>query len=242
REPQMLARDAKAIPTVALAQDWLRQFEQALMSDPASLKALFHADSYWRDVLALTWRITTICGASDIGRELRTHASRARPAGFRIDPDRTPPRLVTRAGIEAVEVIFAFDTAEGRGSGVLRLTSDDDDPPRAWTLLTVLDDLKGFEEQIGRSRPNGAAYSRTFPGPNGLDQRRASAAYADRDPEVLVVGAGQAGLSIAARLTQLGVDTLMIDRERRVGDNWRHRYHALTLHNQVHVNHLPYMP
>jgi len=27
-----------------------------------------------------------------------------------------------------------------------------------------------------------------------------------------------------------------------VGDNWRRRYDALTLHNQVHVNHLPYMP
>jgi putative flavoprotein involved in K+ transport len=59
---------------------------------------------------------------------------------------------------------------------------------------------------------------------------------------VLVVGGGQAGLSIAARLTQLGIDTLIVDREARVGDNWRKRYHALTLHNQVQVNHLPYMP
>ena len=33
-----------------------------------------------------------------------------------------------------------------------------------------------------------------------------------------------------------------MDREQRIGDNWRKRYHALTLHNQVHVNHLPYMP
>ena len=59
---------------------------------------------------------------------------------------------------------------------------------------------------------------------------------------MLVVGGGQAGLSIAARLTQLQVDTLIVDREPRIGDNWRKRYHALTLHNQVHVNHLPYMP
>ena len=57
-----------------------------------------------------------------------------------------------------------------------------------------------------------------------------------------MVGGGQAGLSIAARLTQLQVDTLIVDREARVGDNWRNRYHALTLHNQVQVNHLPYMP
>jgi putative flavoprotein involved in K+ transport len=59
---------------------------------------------------------------------------------------------------------------------------------------------------------------------------------------VLVVGGGQAGLSIAARLKQLNVDTLIVDREARIGDNWRTRYHALTLHNQVQVNHLPYMP
>ena len=57
-----------------------------------------------------------------------------------------------------------------------------------------------------------------------------------------MVGGGQAGLSIAARLTQLQVDTLIVDREARVGDNWRNRYHALTLHNQVQVNHLPYIP
>ena len=57
-----------------------------------------------------------------------------------------------------------------------------------------------------------------------------------------MVGGGHAGLSIAARLTQRDVDTLIVDRGERVGDNWRKRYHALTLHNQVHVNHLPYMP
>ena len=64
----------------------------------------------------------------------------------------------------------------------------------------------------------------------------------DRDPDVLVVGGGHAGLAIAARLTQLQVDTLIVDRQPRIGDNWRKRYHALVLHNQAHVNHLPYMP
>jgi Predicted flavoprotein involved in K+ transport len=113
---------------------------------------------------------------------------------------------------------------------------------KAWTLLTALDELKGFEEQLGTSRPRGQAYSRDFRGPNWLDLRNASRDYADRDPAVLVVGGGQAGLAIAARLKQLKVDTLIVDREARIGDNWRKRYHALTLHNQVQVNHLPYMP
>jgi putative flavoprotein involved in K+ transport len=127
--------------------------------------------------------------------------------------------------------------------GVVRLTPDADrgNMLRAWTLLTALDEIEGHEEQVGRARPRGKAYSRDFRGPNWLDIRKADAAYRDRDPAVLVVGGGQAGLSIAARLTQLGVDTLIVDREPRIGDNWRKRYHALVLHNQVHVNHLPYM-
>jgi cation diffusion facilitator CzcD-associated flavoprotein CzcO len=118
----------------------------------------------------------------------------------------------------------------------------DGDRLKAWTLLTALDELRGFEEQLGTSRPRGQAYSRDFCGPNWLDLRNASRDYADRDPTVLVVGGGQAGLAIAARLKQLKVDTLIVDRGARIGDNWRKRYHALTLHNQVQVNHMPYMP
>ena len=101
---------------------------------------------------------------------------------------------------------------------------------------------EGHKEQVGWNRPKGESYARDFGGPNWLDQREAAQAYEDRDPEVIVVGAGQAGLDIAARLGQLNIDTLVIDRHERIGDNWRKRYHSLTLHNEVHVNHMPYMP
>jgi cation diffusion facilitator CzcD-associated flavoprotein CzcO len=227
------------------ADNWLAQFENAL-SEPGGglLETLFHSDSHWRDVLALTWNIRTVTGADAILRELKAHAGRAEPAGFRIDPGRAGPRTVTRAGTNAIEAIFKFETAIGRGSGIVRLIpdADDDNALKAWTLLTTLDELKGFEEQLGTARPRGQSYSRDFRGPNWLDLRKAAAEYADRDPVVLVVGGGQAGLSIAARLKQLQIDTLIVDREARIGDIWRNRYHALTLHNQVQVNHLPYMP
>ena len=238
----MLAR-TETIATIA--DHWLAQFERALAEpDDVLLKTLFHPDSHWRDVLALTWHIRTVNGLDAILRELKAHVGRAHPTGFRTDPHRTAPRYVTRAGTHAIEAIFRFETAEGRGSGVLRLTPDanDGNTLRAWTLLTALDEIKGFEEQVGRSRPKGKSYSHDFRGPNWLDLRKSAAEYVERDPVVLVVGGGQAGLSIAARLTQLQVDTLIVDREQRIGDNWRNRYHALTLHNQVHVNHLPYMP
>jgi hypothetical protein len=228
-------------PAMAV-QMWLAQFQQALAAgDQVSLSPLFQADSYWRDVLALTWRITTINGADAIAGELRARAGAARPGEFAIDEDRTAPRWVARAGTDAIEAIFKFATKDGRGSGLLRLTPDtcDGGKLKGWTLLTTLEAIKGHEEK--RSPPGGKAYSRDFHGPNWLDMRKASAAYADRDPAVLIVGGGQAGLSAAACLGQLGVDTLIVDREPRIGDNWRKRYHALVLHNQMHVNHLPYM-
>jgi thioredoxin reductase len=226
------------------AENWLAQFETALAASNHNLKSLFHPDSYWRDVLALSWNLQTINGADAILGELKARAGSAAPTGFRIDPDRAAPRRVTRAGTNAIEAIFTFETAQGRGSGILRLIPDAGDGNRlkAWTLLTALDELKGFEEQLGTSRPRGQSYSRDFRGPNWLDLRKAAAEYADREPDVLVVGGGQAGLSIAARLKQLRIDALIVDREPRIGDNWRKRYHALTLHNQVQVNHLPYMP
>ena len=230
---------------IAVAADnWLGQFEEALAKpDDGALKALFHPDSYWRDVLALSWNIQTLNGRDAILKALPPLARSMAPSGFAVAPDRAAPRKVKRAGTDAIETIFRFETKVGRGSGIVRLVPDADDGNRlkAWTLLTELGELKGFEEQLGVQRPRGNAYSRDFRGPNWLDLRKQSAGYADRDPTVLVIGGGQSGLSIAARLKQLNVDTLIVDREQRIGDNWRKRYHALTLHNQVQVNHLPYM-
>ena len=227
------------------AQAWLDEFERAIAKpDDHTLDSLFVAGSFWRDVLALSWNLQTIAGRDLIVAELKARAPRAAPNSFKIATDRAQPRWVTRAGTNTIEAIFNFETAIGRGSGILRLVPDADDGDRlkVWTLLTALDELKGFEEQINKTRPRGQAHSRDFRGPNWLDLRKASNDYADRDPTVLIVGGGQAGLAIAARLKQLKVDALIVDRWPRIGDNWRKRYHALTLHNQVQVNHLPYMP
>ena len=226
-----------AAPPEAVTR-WLADFERALTAaDGATLGALFLPDAHWRDLLAFTWRVCTTSGAASIVKALKISGLGA--CRFEIAPGRTPPRLVTRAGTEVIEAIFRFETAKARCSGVLRLMPEGH---KAWTVLTTVDEYKGHEESIGQRRPRGAAYSRDFSGPNWLDKRKAAAASEDREPTVLVVGGGQAGLSIGARLKQLNIDALVVDREDRIGDNWRHRYHALTLHNQVQVNHLPYLP
>jgi cation diffusion facilitator CzcD-associated flavoprotein CzcO len=223
-----------------VVENWLSEFEKAIGDGADGLSELFHADCYWRDVLALTWRIATVEGRAAVTKGLTEHSARAKPRNFRIAPGRTPPRNVTRAGTDAIEAIFSFETTDGRGSGVVRLTPDADDrnTVRAWTLLTTFDEITAHQQPDQPAK----VYSRDFRGPNWLDVRNATTTYADRDPTVLVVGGGHAGLSTAARLTALGIDTLIVDRGKRIGDNWRKRYHALVLHNQVHVNHLPLMP
>src|SRR5262245_32562417 len=118
---------------------WLSRLEQALSAgDAAALRVLFHADSHWRDVLALTWRIETVSGGDAIVAAL---VAAGRLSGARIDPQRTPPRAVMRAGRDTVEAIFEFETADGHGEGVVRLTPDNG-TLKAWTLLTALEALK----------------------------------------------------------------------------------------------------
>jgi thioredoxin reductase len=55
------------------------------------------------------------------------------------------------------------------------------------------------------------------------------------------IGGGQGGLTAAARLKTMGVNTLVIDQNKSVGDNWRQRYHQLVLHDPVWYDHLPYI-
>ncbi len=228
---------------VEQAAAWLERFAHALAAcDPAAVAALFRPDGHWRDVLALSWRLQTVSGVPAIEALLRETLATARPHGIRLPAGRTPPRRVVRAGTEVIETIFVFETAHGVGSGVVRLADDRSAPGmlRAWTMVTTLDAL--HPAQPGTGNKHASQYMREFGGDNWLDKRTKARAYAGHEPAVVVVGAGQAGLSIAARLGQLGVDTLIVDRQARIGDNWRKRYHSLTLHNEVHVNHLPYMP
>jgi cation diffusion facilitator CzcD-associated flavoprotein CzcO len=217
---------------------WLGRFETALR-DKDELAALFADECHYRDLLAFTWTIKPAEGIATITTLLAEAQPTTRAANFAIATGRTAPRRVKRLGIDVFEGIFRFETRLGRGHGVVRLLAND--PTKAWVLLTSLDELKGFEEKIDANRPSGAAYSRNFGGDNWLDQRNKARAFADRDPVVLVVGGGQSGLAIAARLGQLDIDTLVVEKNKRIGDNWRVRYHSLALHNQIDVNHLPYL-
>ena len=224
-----------------LVGQWLSKLDAALQSaSRVSVASLFAPDGHWRDLLAFTWSITPRQGAEDIAALMVVKQATAGAHAFAIAEGRTPPRRAHRTGIDIIEGIFQFETRLGRGFGVVRLLAAD--PSKAFQLMTSLHELTGFEERIGNRRPTGAAFSRNFGGTNWKDQRIAAEAYTDREPTVLIVGGGQAGLSLAATLVRIGVDALVVDKFERVGDCWRQRYHSLALHNDTRFNHLPYMP
>ncbi|MCE9639233.1 MAG: NAD(P)/FAD-dependent oxidoreductase [Betaproteobacteria bacterium] len=238
---QPAAAERTAQSAQAHVGQWLDQLNVALHSaNQASVASLFAPDGHWRDLFAFTWSITPCQGPDAIAALMVEKQLTVKARGFAIAEGRTPPRRVQRAGVDVIEGIFQYETAIGRGFGVVRLLASD--PAKAFQLMTNLHELKGFEEKIGQRRPTGEAYSRNFGGTNWKEQRIASERYDDREPTALVVGGGQAGLTVAATLGHLGVDTLVIDRLPRVGDCWRTRYHSLALHNPTDFNHLPYMP
>ena len=224
-----------------LVEQWLSQLDVALQSaSRTAVATLFAPDGHWRDLVAFTWSITPRQGAEEIATLMVAKQPTVQSRAFAIAEGRTPPRRVQRAGFDVIEGILQFETAVGRGFGVVRLLASD--PTKAFQLMTGLHELRGFEERIGKRRPTGEAFSRNFGGTNWKEQREAAQQYSDREPTVLIAGGGQAGLSLAATLVRIGVDALVVDKFERVGDCWRQRYHSLALHNDTRFNHLPYMP
>lgn len=222
-----------------IVQTWLSKFEQALQAQSAeTISGLFAEECHWRDMFAFTWDITPREGKAAIVKEFLEHQARVQAGTFAIAKDSTPPRRVKRIGVDVIEAIFSFETSFGHGKGVVRLLPGEN---KAWVFMTALRELKGHEEKTYQNRPEGSDW-REFGGLNWSDRRAKEQAFEDRDPVVLIIGAGQSGLSMAARLRVLGVDALCVDKHERVGDSWRKRYHSLALHNQVNLNQMAYMP
>lgn len=218
------------------AEAWLAAFEDALRErDVRRAASMFAATSFWRDLIAFTWNLKTVEDPAGVADLLEHTLEGTDPSGFQ----RTEP-ATEEDGV--VTAWFAFETGVGRGKGLVRLKEEDGED-KAWTVLTTLHELKGHEEPRGPRRPMGAQH--------GIDKRRrtwkeerqaeAESLGSTEQPYVLVVGGGQGGIALGARLRQLGVPALVIDKHPRPGDQWRNRYKSLCLHDPVWYDHLPYL-
>jgi len=230
---QTLDAPAASSPAQDRVDAWLRDFESALTArDVDRAAGMFAATSFWRDLVAFTWNLKTVENPDGVADLLRETLDRTDPSGFRTAEPPEEADGVTTAWIE-------FETRVGRGRGLLRLDADD----KAWTLLTTLYELKGHEEPKGAARPKGAEHGANRDRETWaerLEREAAELGYATQ-PYVLVVGGGQGGIALGARLRQLGVPTIIVDKRGRPGDQWRSRYKSLCLHDPVWYDHLPYI-
>ncbi|MGD0924465.1 MAG: NAD(P)/FAD-dependent oxidoreductase [Streptosporangiaceae bacterium] len=213
---------------------WLSAFGDALAAgDPAAAAALFTEDCFWRDLVSFTWNITTLEGRPAIAAMLAETLPRVQPGGWAITAGEEPAEA---GGV--TEAWFDFETAVGRGRGHLRLRDG-----LCWTLLTTLDELKGHEERRGPTRPKGVEHRADPARTTWLEDREqeASGLGVTEQPYVLIVGGGQAGIGLGARLRQLRVPAIIVDKRSRPGDQWRSRYKSLCLHDPVWYDHMPYL-
>jgi len=223
-------------PTEAAAtvRTWLSGFSDALASNDATgAAALFTEDCFWRDLIAFTWNIRTFEGRLEITEMLDETLASVQPSGWKITDGEEP---ADAGGV--IEAWIDFETAADRGRGQLRLRDG-----QCWTLLTTLYELKGYEEPNGPRRPMGAEHGANRDRITWLEEREHEAGElgVTEQPYVLIVGGGQAGIGLAARLRQLSVPAIVIDKRGRPGDQWRSRYKSLCLHDPVWYDHMPYL-
>lgn len=216
----------------AIAKEWINAFNEALLAqDPSAVKDLFLQSSCWRDQLGLSWDYHSLNGPDKILSFLESAPKRSRITSIKIDESNATRKPAVAAvdfkgRVNGVASFLTVETDVGRGRGVVRLLQDpkDGNKWKAFTLFTAMHELKGHEETIGDKRPQGVNHGGKVGRKNWQERRTATENYeGELEPTVLIIGAGQAGLTSAARLHQLRIPTLIIDKNPRVGDNWRNR-------------------
>jgi len=212
---------------------WLADFGTALSRrDFAAAVSLFADDSYWRDLVTFTWNIKTAEGKDAVRDMLQATVPATRPEGWRIEGEGAEADGIT-------EGWFTFETGVARGRGHLRLRDG-----KCWTLLTTMTKLRGFEERHGETRDPGVQHGAIRERKSWAERKAEDEAMLGfaRQPYCLIIGGGQGGIGLGARLKRLNVPTIIIEKNARPGDSWRQRYKSLCLHDPVWYDHLPYLP
>lgn len=219
--------------SVQEAQYWLQALQYALDSgDAAGAAQLFGEQSYWRDLTSITWNLHTSEGRDEIEQMLLGVERGAWPQNLQVTEAST-----TADGV--IEAWYTFNNEHMRGLGLFRLRDG-----LCWTLLSTAQELREHPEPAGSRRELGAEHGAAMSHENWLDKRNAQkeSLGITEQPYVLIVGGGQGGIGLGARLKRMGVPALIIDKHPKPGDQWRSRYHSLALHDPVWYDHMPYIP
>ncbi|MEM7694814.1 MAG: NAD(P)/FAD-dependent oxidoreductase [Pseudomonadota bacterium] len=213
------------------AREALRGLAAALAGDGGAAAALFEPGGYWRDLVAFSWNLATFEGREAIVAMLSAQLVGVAPRNFALSEG------VTAEG-DVISAWFTFETGVARCTGHMRLRGG-----KIFTLLTAMDALTAHHDLTGEGRPLGAKHGQSKAAPNWKERRDAQAAALGRttQPFVVVIGGGQGGIALGARLKAHGVPAVIVEKNARAGDSWRNRYKSLCLHDPVWYDHLPYL-
>ncbi|WP_408377691.1 NAD(P)-binding domain-containing protein [Paraburkholderia megapolitana] len=221
-------------PLTDQVANWMDAFASAINTRVVAAAAtLFAEDCYWRDLVAFTWNIKTAEGQGQLIDMLSHTVDQIRPFKWTLVGE-------AQQTDHLIEAWFDFETATGHGKGHVRLNPEG----KCWTFMTALRALKGHEEEAGGRRWLGTEHHYGADRKTWLEKREAEAVelgYTEQ-PYCLIIGGGQGGIALAARLRRLKVPTIVVERNARAGDSWRNRYKSLCLHDPVWYDHLPYLP
>ncbi|KAI3390953.1 hypothetical protein diail_8327 [Diaporthe ilicicola] len=201
--------------------------------DVSQLKAVFlSSQAYWRDLLSFTFHLRTLNDGPIIAPALNKLAKeRGLVGGFKFIPGSIHDVSPTPT-LRWIQGSFTFETTSPKAKceGSVQLFpeegSDGQINWKIWTINTWLEDLAEWPENPELL---------TAPGRKLDDVEHI-------DTDVLVVGGGNAGLITAARLKAVGVESVVVDRFPRPGDNWALRYDSLRFHIGKSSCHPPFLP
>lgn len=211
----------------SIASQWFTAFAKNVQTaNIPGIVSQLAEDAFWRDMLSMTWEFRTFMGPSSIAAFLKDQLVDCGITNLKLKPESVQlERPYT--DVTWIQGMFNFETKIGLGSGVFRIIPSKEGPWKGHTVYTNLDDLKGFPEQVGPLRKQEPVHG-GWPA-----MRKRESDFVETEPAVVIVGAGQSGLDVAARLKALGIPTLIIEKAARIGDQWRGRYEALCLHDTV---------
>ncbi|KAK6384353.1 hypothetical protein LTS17_001916 [Exophiala oligosperma] len=217
-----------------IANRFVKQLEQVIQSrDSQAFADLFLNCGVWRDKVSFTWDYRSFNTPKNIEKAAWDLFPRTPTRNYKlIEP--APSIQRPYPDIAWLQIVYSFETNLVGATGVLNLIKTTDGF-KIWTLHTAIESLIGHPEVPNRDGHMTGDKS-------WHNQRIEDDNLEGVEPQVLVIGGGHCGLHMAARLKALGIDALVVERNKRIGDNWRNRYEYLSLHLPHWADHFPYFP
>ncbi|ETS80551.1 hypothetical protein PFICI_08080 [Pestalotiopsis fici W106-1] len=246
--------DYLSVDVNRLVDSFLPAFAQALEAqDVDAILSYIHDEGFWKDVELLTWDIRALAGHENIRPMLTERLAKTMISNVRISPH-IPSSLETLGeDLSFVSFHFEFDFKHGTGVGVAQLSPikaktdaatelADIDSWKLYTIGTAISTVDGWDAETGDRMRNREArvHDPLGRGRNYQELREDEREYNNGcEPTVVIIGAGHAGLAMAARLKVLGIPHLIIEKEGAAGQSWSSRYASLSLHGPTFTNHMP---